>query len=240
MEPTQAKLYGRMMKAISRSHSFGNTVRMVKLPLIFMDELLYAGAIAQFHLLSEALEGGLLCHASHPLVAKLDALELEVTPGYASDLKELYGKDWRAKAAGACTPQTAEYIKILEGADAVTLVAAAFILYGALVVGGGKVTQRKVKRVLPNCKHVLFDVAEDMGAARQRFKDTFNEIGEAFPEHAANLEEQATRFMQLNNTVILSIPCWGRSATAMALTTAITVAATAGAVAALLRLRRGA
>ena len=37
---------------------------------------------------------------------------------------------------------------------------ASFILYGALVIGGGKQTQAKVKRVFPNCEHVLFDVAE--------------------------------------------------------------------------------
>ena len=38
-------LYGRMMKAIQSGHSFGNRVRMLKLPLIFLEEQLYAGAI---------------------------------------------------------------------------------------------------------------------------------------------------------------------------------------------------
>ena len=47
-------LYGRMMRAISSGHTFGNRVRMLKLPLIFAEERLYAGAITQFFWLSEA------------------------------------------------------------------------------------------------------------------------------------------------------------------------------------------
>ena len=70
-----------------------------------------------------------------------------VTPGYASDLKQLYGEEWLEIAAAARTPATASYVAELEAADPVSLVAAAFILYGALVVGGGKATQAKVRSV---------------------------------------------------------------------------------------------
>ena len=69
-----------------------------------------------------------------------------VTPGYASDLKQLYGEEWLEIAAAARTPATASYVAALEAADPVSLVAAAFILYGALVVGGGKATQAKVSQ----------------------------------------------------------------------------------------------
>ncbi len=48
----------------------------------------------------------------------------------------------------------------------VELVAASFILYGALVIGGGRATQKKVKKVFSSCSHRLFDVAEDMKAKR--------------------------------------------------------------------------
>lgn len=159
-------LYGRMMKSISSGHDRANRMRMLKLPLIFTEAKLYAGAIAQFYWLSDALEAQLRRHADHPMVAKVAALGLCVTPGYASDLKELYGEGWREVAAAARTPATASYVAVLEAAEPVSLVAAAFILYGALVVGGGKATQAKVRRVLPGCEHRLFDVAEDMAAAR--------------------------------------------------------------------------
>ena len=159
-------LYGRMMKSISSGHDRANRMRMLKLPLIFTEQKLYAGAIAQFYWLSDALEAQLRRHADHPMVAKVAELGLCVTPGYASDLKELYGEGWREVALAARTPATASYVAVLEAAGPVSLVAAAFILYGALVVGGGKATQAKVRRVLPGCEHRLFDVAEDMAAAR--------------------------------------------------------------------------
>ena len=193
-----APLYGRMMKAIQTGHSFGNRVRMLKLPLIFLEPNLYAEAIAQFYWLSSTLELKLADHEAHPMIAKVKALNLCVTPGYESDLRELFGEgashpidlcivaayrlpkhpiiggsslsctDWRRVAERKRTAATTAYVKILESADAVSLTAAAFILYGALVVGGGKMTQRKVRKVLPGCQHALFDVADDMKSARTR------------------------------------------------------------------------
>ena len=89
---------------------------------------------------------------------------------------------------------------------------------GALVVGGGKQTQRKVKRVLPGCDHVLFDVSEDMRAARRRFKNAFTSIGRdhagvaaVAPECADDLVRYASLYMRRNNAVVLSVrvtPGW--------------------------------
>ena len=114
------------------------------------------------------------------------------------------------------TGATAAYIEKLQNAGPVSLTAAAFILYGALVVGGGKMTQRKVRKVIPGCQHKLFDVAEDMATCRRDFKNTFTAIGKEFPEHFATLEAEAARFMALNNTVVLSVRCWGWRASVIA------------------------
>jgi heme oxygenase len=152
-------LYGRMMKAIHTGHSFGNSVRMVKLPLIFTDERLYAGAIGQFFWLTETLEKRLDLHKDHPMVQRVHLLELgDVASGFAKDLQQIYGPSWRAQVAEARTASTTAYCDILTAATPVELVAASFILYGALVVGGGKQTQAKVKKVFPKFDHVLFDV----------------------------------------------------------------------------------
>ena len=208
-------LYGRMMKSIQTGHTFGNRVRMLKLPLIFLEEGLYAGAITQFYFLSAALEAQLDRHSSDPMVAKVLGLGLRVAPGYEADLRELYGEGWREVASRARTAATEAYVGVIESADAVSLVAAAFILWGALVVGGGKATQAKVRKVIPRCEHRLFDVAEDMKKARQSFKNTFTAIGKEWPEHFATLEAEAARFMDLNNSVVLSVRCWGVTATAI-------------------------
>jgi hypothetical protein len=225
-------LYGSMMKSIDAGHTFGNRVRMIKLPLIFLDEERWAGAITQFFFLSEALEKGLAQHAAHPMVIKLKELGLEVTPGYASDLCEVYGAEWRSIAEREKTTATACYVEILQSADPVQLCAAAFILYGALVVGGGKQTQAKVKSIFPRIEHKLFDVADDMKGARQKFKNIFTAIGKEFPEHFETMEREAARFMLLNNCVVLSIRCWSSTATKMTLTVAaVSIAAVATAVA---------
>ena len=75
----------------------------------------------------------------------------------------------------------------------------------------------QVRKVLPACEHRLYDVHDDMSAARRDFKAAFTQIGKEWPEHFATLEGEAARFMALNNTVVLSIRCWGRVATAWTL-----------------------
>eukprot|EP00746_Dinoflagellata_sp_MGD_P024291 gnl/MRDRNA2_/MRDRNA2_157009_c0_seq1.p1 gnl/MRDRNA2_/MRDRNA2_157009_c0~~gnl/MRDRNA2_/MRDRNA2_157009_c0_seq1.p1 ORF type:complete len:249 (+),score=47.32 gnl/MRDRNA2_/MRDRNA2_157009_c0_seq1:92-838(+) len=228
-------LYPKMMKAIHTSHEWANKIRMLKLPLILTDTRLYAGAIAQFYQLTKTLEQRLACFESDPLVSQLKSLNRDVTPGYEADLQELFGSNWREAVSGVTTPATEAYMKTLNAAEPVELVAAAFILYGALVIGGGKQTQKKVKKVFPSCDHVLFDVAEDMPKARKTFRDTFDNIGKEFPEHFDRLVLEAERFMKLNNTVVLSTRClpfwWWKAAS-------VTVAITAVALATL-KLRNG-
>ncbi len=230
-------LFGRMMGAIRTGHSLANTVRMLKLPLIFLEEQLYADAIAQFFWLIETLEAALRRRAADPLVQRVLALELDVAPGFAADLRALHrGAGWRAAAARARTAATSSYCELISAADADELVGAAFVLYGALVIGGGKATQAKVRRAFARsgasaseCEHRLYDVAGDMPAMRRRFKEAFTRIGEEHPDRADALEEQAGRFMARNNTVLLSIRCWGRRAAGYAWGAAACVGAVAAA-----------
>lgn len=221
-ENAERPLYNRMMKSIDPGHTWGNRMRMLKLPLILTDTRLYACAIAQFYQLTKTLEGRLRECKNDALVARVATLGLNVTPGYEADLAQLLGPQWSKNMEHVLTPATTAYCAIIEQAKPVELTAASFILYGALVIGGGKMTQKKVKRVFPSCEHMLFDVAEDMVKARRDFKALFTDIGKEFPEHADELAQQAARFMALNNTVVLSIRCipfwWWRAATIMSST----------------------
>jgi len=199
--------------------------------LIFTEESLYADAIAQFFFLTEELEKALARHQDDPMVQRVTSLGLSCASGYASDLEELNGPKWREKASLSRTSATAAYCKIIAEADAVETVGAAFILYGALVVGGGKSTQAKVKKIFPNCNHSLYDVGEDMKELRKKYMRTFTDIGKEWPGDVSDkLEAQAERFMALNNTVVLSIRCWGQKATLAALGAASVVAAVCVAV----------
>lgn len=200
-------LYGGMMRSIHSAHSLGNTIRMVKLPLIFLNRELYAGAIAQFYHLSNTLETTLKEHQNEEIIQALNKLNLSVTGGYAADLQQLYGDDWELKAKTAMTPATKSYIQVLTQSNPVSLTAAAFILYGALVVGGGKKTQEKVRNYISNCDHALFDVDDDIRGARKNFRIVFSTLGDTFPQHYDTLVGEAARFMSLNNTVVISINC---------------------------------
>lgn len=236
----EAPLYGRMMLAIHGAHNRGNWVGNIKLPMLLTDTQLYAGAIAQFYWLTAALEAKLDEHADDPLVQRILALDLRNTGRYEADLKELFGADtWLRKATDARTGETESYIKVLNKSSPVELVAASFILYGALVIGGGKATQRKVRKVFSSCEHTLFDVADDMKTKRQEFKATYTKIGVDYPEHADALVTLARQFMSRNNRVVLSVRFlphwWWRTAVA-----AGAVAFAAVAVAAMSAKRRGA
>lgn len=107
----------------------------------------------------------------------------------------------------AKTPPTEEYLVKLRKATDIELCSALFILYGALVIGGGKTTQKKVKKMLRSCDHILFDISDNMLHARKRFKDTFRLIGEKYPQHFEEFVANAGKFMSRNNRVVLSVRC---------------------------------
>jgi len=155
-------LFGNMMLAIRGSHSFGNKVRMLKFPLILTDTKLYGGALANFYWLTRALELRLKSPEvqAHPIITHVLDLGLKVTEGYEADLKQLLGEDWQTAAARARTPATDSYVAAIQIADAVQLVAAAFILYGALVIGGGKQTQVSEKSARNFAHHSIELVAD--------------------------------------------------------------------------------
>jgi hypothetical protein len=155
-----------------------------------------------------------LAAGSSPLLLPLKALGLKAAPLYAADLAQLLGPRWEERVPALTIPATKAYAAELQAAaragDGAALLAAAFILYGALVVGGGKATQAKVRRVFPGCEHALFDVmGEDVKGARGRFRECFDGVGEKHPEKAGEIEGAARKFMGRNNEVIAGVSVVG-------------------------------
>lgn len=226
---SEGGLYGDMMQSIKKSHSIGNTIRMVKLPIIFTDPRLYAGAIANFYWLTAALEARLKAAESGSMLARLrEHLPVGAAAGYEADLEQLLGEGWKREAAAAESPATRAYVAELATAPPLSIAAAAFIIYGALVVGGGKATQKKVRRIFPSCEHRLFDVGPDgnIVKARKAFKQAFNDLGASVPSaERAELVRESARFMALNNTVVISIRCLPFFTARAAVTCAAVVAA---------------
>lgn len=93
MEDSKNDLYKCMMDAIRTNHSRGNAIRYFKLPMILLDTNLYGGAIGQFYLLTLALEEEMNrrieIEKSEMVLLLKEKLGLnEISPGYASDLKQ--------------------------------------------------------------------------------------------------------------------------------------------------------
>lgn len=208
-------LYKSMMAAIRSKHARGNAIRYFKLPLILLDSKLYGGAIGQFYLLTSTLESVIgekamaTSETKSDMICFLqDGLDLKsVAHGYQRDLEQLFGSDWRQIVDTMKTSATANYVNEIEKASDLELCSIAFILYGALVVGGGKATQKKARKVIKNCDHALFDISENMVQTRKNFKETFYQLGKKYPEHFDDIVTNAERFMSRNNDVVLSIQC---------------------------------
>eukprot|EP01084_Bolivina_argentea_P121191 214784_1 len=207
----QSLLFPKMMKSIKSAHSFGNTIRMLKFPLILTDTKLYAGAIANFYYLTKTLERRLnsIELKEDEMIQEILKLNLHNTSkGYESDLKQLFGKsDWKYCSEKCITNATNKYCNIIQNATVIQLVSVSFILYGALVIGGGKATQKKVKKIFSSCDHVLFDVSDDIRQMRKTFKKCYNNIGKKYCESQTEIILQSKRFMEMNNSVIFSIRC---------------------------------
>lgn len=92
MQDQDLDLYKAMMDSIRSKHARGNAIRYFKLPLIFLDEKLYGGAIGQFYLLTSTLELELnkrISGGSKMIQFLKDELDLKpVTPGYELDLQQ--------------------------------------------------------------------------------------------------------------------------------------------------------
>jgi len=205
-------LYEAMMKGIRSKHERGNAIRYFKLPMILLDSRLYGGAISQFYLLTLTMEAELdkkVAEGSEIITLLMDGLKLnKIAPGYEMDLKQLFGSDdWMTQVEKTKSSATENYISLIKNASEVELCSIAFILYGALVVGGGKSTQRKAKKVIKNCDHALFDISDNMLQTRKNFKHTFQDLGEKYCHRFDEFVSNAQRFMGKNNEVVLSIRC---------------------------------
>ena len=119
----------------------------------------------------------------------------------------LFGSEWKTQVDKAKSSATEKYITTIKDASEVELCSISFILYGALVVGGGKSTQKKAKKVIRNCDHTLFDISDNMLQSRKNFKETFRCLGEKYSQHFDEFVSNAQRFMGKNNEVILSVRC---------------------------------
>jgi len=146
-------LFQASMKAIRKAHFQANRLRaFLTLTGLFTDKRIYREVIAIFYLLTNELETKLQVYAKQgdAVAQKIQALGYQFSKGYEQDLKYLYDhdEDWKEHAQKALQNNAAAvlYLSYLQHATTShDLAGAAFVLWGALIIGGGAVAMPRVK-----------------------------------------------------------------------------------------------
>lgn len=253
-------LFRACMDTIRSSHTLGQTLRTAALTAgLLTDAKCYAELLGQFYLVTDALEERMceLMRAaenekislsatpkSKPLlVAKVKALGYSFSDAYACDFRVLLGPCWLDILKTYWTTEPTErYIKRLQYATDAECVAAAFILYGPLIIGGGAMLKPRVERAFgAEVTHIFKDVsgsARGGRAARRRefinFYDTLldnddecksSNVTSSTDDNGNSADNDDTfttiveacgEFMDLNNQMMMAVkqsPWWKKYVT---------------------------
>merc|ERR1711865_442870 len=165
-------LFRASMNQIETDHTIGQKLRGLMLAAGLMtDARCYAELLGQFYLCTEVLESRLYAPAASemPLLQTISKLGYHFVEGYEADLQHLLGDDWRALALKQATPPCTSYVAQLRQATQEELAAAAFILWGPMVIGGGAMLKPRVKKAFGiEATNVFEDVVGAGRAERQR------------------------------------------------------------------------
>ncbi len=241
---TPGGLFRRCMDQIHVQHTLGQRLRGVALAAGLMtDADCYAELLAQFYVATSALEdamdrllrrrpddekndGGGGGGGGTRLVRAVAALGYRFKPLYEADLAHLFGvrsDDAAALAARVrelTTPPAAAYAARLRDAHAREVVAAAFILHGPLVIGGGAALKPRVRKAFgEGATHVFSPV---VGSGRAERRDLFIKCYDELLRSLDNKEAKAAadeivavcgECMALNNDMMMAVerrPWWSK------------------------------
>jgi hypothetical protein len=192
-------LFRSCMDIIRSSHRIGQTLRTAALTAgLLTDANCYAELLGQFYVVTSALEQRMqelillssakeeeVNHSSsssspaktktkHLLVAKVKALGYSFSHAYARDLHALLGTNWLDIIQSWTSEPAMRYIQKLQCATDAECVAAAFILYGPLVIGGGAVLKPRVEKAFGvDATNVYTDVTGSARGGRSQRRREF-------------------------------------------------------------------
>jgi len=222
-------LFQACMKSIRSAHVRSNRVRAVLvLGGLFTDITIYREVVACFYVLTKELETKLLhmakaggensSEAEQSICQKLLALGYRFTQPYEADMAFLYGKEeWKEQVEAAIQSNAAVVSyreKIRQMQTEAELAGAVFVLWGALIIGGGAAAMPRVKSLYGSEATHLF--AQVTGPGRDERKRAFVETWDSLVEpNQVEVFDEIVRSshecMQGNNDVLTSItrtPWW--------------------------------
>jgi len=227
---TEGGLYKACMKSIRSAHLRANRLRAaLVLAGLFTDKSVYRDVVTVFYFVTKELEKKLDAFSlekqnkadedSADICKKILSLGYRFTPQYEEDMEELWGEEWKAIVDNYIrgVPAARSYVHLIrdEMSNGRQLAGAAFVLWGALIIGGGAAAYPRVKALVgPEATHLFEDVT---GPGRERRKQVFIRVWESLAAREANETsyKEIVRYteicMQHNNDIFTSLqrnPWW--------------------------------
>lgn len=208
-------LFRACMQAIRSAHFQSNRFRAVLVVAgLFSDKAIYREVLSIFYTVTRELETALEKEKGDEICQKLLSLGYHFTPQYENDLACLYGSlNWKEQVDAVVSRNQAavEYRdKIKNMKTGAELAGAAFVLWGALIIGGGAAVAPKVKKY--GAVNLFQDVTGPGREDRKRnFIQTWDSLADKSSENFNEIVKSSKACMQCNNNVLSSLarnPWW--------------------------------
>lgn len=224
-------LFRACMDAIRTSHTLGQSLRNASLAAgLLTDRYCYAEMLGQFYVVTAALEERMedLINKQQEkkddprLVTRVKKLGYSFQSGYESDLQALLGSNWKETITSWTTDAARRYVRRLQSANDEECAAAAFILHGPLIIGGGAALKPRVEKAFgENATNVFSSVVGPSkggrAGRRREFIQCYDQLlagvdkdnlsNDSFADIVAAVRE----FMDLNNEMMMGVqqsPWW--------------------------------
>lgn len=221
-------LFRACMDAIRTSHSLGQTLRNAAIATgLLTDQNCYAEMLSQFYVVTAALEkrmDELIASENETkvearIVKRVQKLGYSFQSGYEQDLQTLLGSNWKEAVQSWITEPSKKYINKIQSANDSECAAAAFILHGPLVIGGGAALKPRVEKAFGKNATNVFEsvIGESRGGRsgrRREFIECYDELLTGIDTHRelfAEIVDAARQFMDLNNEMMIAVkqsPWW--------------------------------
>lgn len=223
-------LFQACMGAIRKSHTVGQSLRNAAIAAgLLTDQYCYAEMLGQFYLATATLEKRMdeLVANEHEtkidatLVKKVQKLGYTFRSGYERDLQTLLGSSWQETITSWANEPAKRYSKRIQNACDAECAAAAFILHGPLIIGGGAALKPRVEKAFGKDATNVFETV--IGAARggrsrrrREFIKCYDQLLLGVDQDQKNrlfgeIVDAVSEFMDLNNEMMLAVkqsPWW--------------------------------
>ena len=215
-------LFRTCMSSIRSAHFTANKLRAALVLMgVFTDVALYTHSLTMFYVVTRQVENKLFADEEFLatltpeeicMLEKIKTMQFQFTTGYEKDLQVLYGKlhpnlSWQmcVEKVVRSTPIVQEYqAHIKNMTKASELAGAVFVLWGALIIGGGAMIQPKAKKLVGADAVNVFEsiIGPSREARRALFIQTWDSLAENSSLAAHEVQESAKKCMEFNNDMM--------------------------------------